>query len=370
MKTLETNQISIERLDGRSDCGFLKREWSDLLERSTRPSIYASYDFVRLAIRYFSKEAKEILLLLVRDKTDDDRLLAIFPLGVWPNKKAKIKWENLNHAVSINTSDIDKPYPIIDASCELICWQALRDFLAKDPVYWDSFTYDELIPDSYLYNHATKLFKLPRYWVRMRIGPTSNIVDLNQSWHGFYKKHRNLRSKHKRIERRLGERLHFNMCSDPNKVEPNLNDYIRTEKSSWKSEYGIGVCREFYLEFLAELAKDNRLYFGFLYDGDTIISAEISYTYLDTVFFAHGAYDLDYKHFSPGTVSTSKSIQFFMDKGFKRGDFLAGYADYIEPWASLIEPTRRISIYNLKPSRVGRYSVVLISKLVNKLLRK
>ena len=98
---------------------------------------------------------------------------------------------------------------------------------------------------------------------------------------------------------------------------------------------------------LPRLAKNDQVVFGILYDGKVPVSVELSYIYRDTVYFAHGTYNPEYRKLSPGSVSTSKFIEYFCDKNYKDGDFLAGFAHYINDWAGTLLSTKDTVVYKL-----------------------
>jgi hypothetical protein len=146
---------------------------------------------------------------------------------------------------------------------------------------------------------------------------------------------------------------------------------MNTEMAGWKANLGVSEKqnRLIYANLLPKLAEKNQAYFGILYDGDRVVSIELSYVYLNTVYFAHGTYHPDYAHLSPGSVSTSKFIEYFHGKGYQDGDFLAGFAFYVNSWSERLEPTQDIEIF--KVNRVFFYYAAcsLLLKIKKKLLK-
>jgi len=110
-----------------------------------------------------------------------------------------------------------------------------------------------------------------------------------------------------------------------------------------------------------------------LYDGKIPMATELSYTYMDTVYFAHSTYNTAYRHLSPGSIATSLSIEYFHNKGFKHGDFLAGFASYIDPFAEEILPTKETVIFKVNKIFIYYAMVRLWAKIkfkLKKLLKK
>jgi hypothetical protein len=339
-----TGKIRVEKRD--LDLGLLEleEEWNALLRRSTRPTIYSTFDYVYTSCVHF-KRTEDIFFLFFRDDSTGT-LLAIFPLSVWDDHVYGVHVQTLEHGITTKNTDVDKPYPIIDRDHEQVCWSRYRDYFRKEYREWDLIVYDELISESYLNSGLRKLFPFPQYYTKIKPGPHSPMVRLDGEWDVFWQKHSNMRKKNRRMETKIGDRFAYKVFSDPADVERCLNEYIATEQAGWKA--GEGVSQEdnqkFYHELLPKLAARGQLYFGMMYDGDKVISAEISYVFMDRVYFALGTYNPEYKALSPGTVSTSRFIRFFHDKGYVDGDFLAGFAEYVNPWACRIDKTINIAI--------------------------
>jgi len=64
------------------------------------------------------------------------------------------------------------------------------------------------------------------------------------------------------------------------------------------------------------------------------------------VYFSDGCYDQAYNKYSPGMVSTSFFIKHFYGNIYKKGDFLCGYAGYLDGWSDSLVKTHRIDVYN------------------------
>lgn len=336
--------IEIEKVYWSPGLSSLAEEWDELLQRSSQPTLYSSFDYVYTSCSHF-KDKETIVFLLFRSM-DTRRLLAIFPISMWNEKVYGLDIKTITHGITTSNTDVDKPYPIIDRDHEKMCWTRFRNYFRYEYRKWDLIEYDELFPESYLSQSLTDLFRFPFFWTKVKPGPDSPIVQLDGDWDRFWQSHNNLRKKDRRLVNKIGDSFSYRVTGDPADVERCLKEYIATELSSWKA--GEGVSREgnpeFYAELLPKLAEKGQLFFGMMYDGDTVISAEISYAYKDRVYFALGTYNPAYSKLSPGAVSTGRFMQYFYDKGYVDGDFLAGFAHYINPWASRIQNTKNTVI--------------------------
>ncbi len=339
--------IRIERVDFGPGLSALQEEWNSLLQRSTRPTVYSTFDYVYTSYCHFRTD-EEVFALLCRDDSNG-RLLALFPLSVWVEPWQGVTLRAVRPAILTKVCDVDKPHPIIDRQYEEACWERLAAYFQTEFRDWDVIVLDEQFAEG---NKGIRLgnhFRSPFYHTHVKPGPDSPIVALDGSWDEFAKAHSNMRSKDRRMQKRIGERLRFVVTGDPAHVDRCLDEYIATERMGWKAGKGVSGERglKFYRDLLPKLAAKGQVYFGTLYDGDAVISAEISYVFKDRVYFALGTYNPDYEKLSPGTVSTSRFIRYFYGKGYVEGDFLAGFAHYVEPWAHRIEKTVDITIHRM-----------------------
>ncbi len=337
-------KITVEKRPLDSSLYELESEWDALLKRSSCPSIYSTLDYIYISCKH-CQLTEDIFFLLFR-KEDTGELLAIFPLSIWDNRLYGVPLKTVEHGLTTQNSDVDKPYPIIDRQHEEACWKRFRTYFRKDFRAWDVLIYDEVSTDFFLARVLRKTFSLPFFWIKEKPGPVSPMVRLDGEWDVFWKAHSNLRKSTRRLEKKIGDAFSYTVTGDPTDVERCLNEYIATEQASWKAGEAVShpATQKLYHELLPKLAAKNQVFFGMMYDGDTVISAEISYVFQDRVYFAHGTYNQAYSKLSPGSVSTGRFIEYFYGKGYVEGDFLAGYAHYINGWASRIEKTSNITI--------------------------
>ncbi|VGO21294.1 GNAT family N-acetyltransferase [Pontiella sulfatireligans] len=335
-------RIQVEKVGFGPELAGLEDEWEELHKNSVRPTIFSTFDYVYTSCLHF-KGSEDVFFLLLRD-AGTQSLLAVFPLSVWSRKIHHVGLKVVSHGLTPNATEVDKPCPIIDRSREAECWTRFCEYLKTEFTSWDMIEFDELIAGSYLPHNLSKLFSFPRYFNRMKAGPDSPIINLGGEWEEFWGRHRKLRKRCRRLERALGENLSYRITSDPADLEQCLGQYIETEIRSWKEGEMVARHRNFYQELLPKLMGKGQLYFGMMHDRDTVVSIEVAYVYLDRVYFCHGTYSPAYADMSPGMVNSCWFIKNFHGKGFVEGDYLAGFADYVNPWASRLERTENVVV--------------------------
>ncbi len=336
--------IAIEKKGFSPELCHMAPEWDGLLARSSRPTIYSSFDYVYTSCCQF-KGDEDIFFLFFRED-GSGRLLAVFPVSVRRITIRGVSLRRVGHAITGATTEVDKPYPIIDRDHEASCWQRFGDYLKKEFRAWDLVEYKEFWVGSSFLQHANRLFPRPRYWVKTGKGPESPIFTLSGEWEDFWNAHKKVRDKLRRIEKQLGDRLSLVVTSDSRDVDRCLDAYIATEQASMKAEEGHmrPEKERFYRELFPKLAAKDQLYFAMLYDGDQVIAVHISYVFGDRVYFALCTFNPEYSKLSPGLVLHFRFIEYFYGKGFAEGDFLAGYAHYLSPWASHSEQSANVLV--------------------------
>lgn len=355
--------IDIEKKEFGPELCSLAREWDELLDRSSRPTIYSSFDYVYTSCTLFRQD-EEIFFLLMRGR-EDGRLLAIFPVSLWIRSSQRIRLRRIEPGITGATTEVDKPYPIIDRIHEEDCWRRFSVYLRKEFRQWDLVEYRELWVDSVLNRLVRNLFPLPRYWTKTTPGPDSPIFRLDGKWEDFWNEHHHVRSKIRRIEKQLGDRLSLFVTDEPKDVERCLDAYIATEQVSEKAAEGHmrPEKQRFYRELFPKLAAEGKLFFAVLYDRDTVIAVHVAYVFKDRVYFALCTFNPEYRNLSPGLVLHFRFIQYFCGKGYVEGDFLAGYAHYLNPWASYSEPS-----VNVLVRKVGwKNGTVAVRHLIRKM---
>jgi CelD/BcsL family acetyltransferase involved in cellulose biosynthesis len=163
-----------------------------------------------------------------------------------------------------------------------------------------------------------------------------------------------MRKRIERMKKQFGAGFEFKHICDPAAHESCLNQYLKLESRSWRKNTAVGISQSeqnisFHRRLFDALAQKSQLFFGFLYIEGELVAAEIAYTHDNTVYFTHGCYDESFKKFSPGMVSVSLFLKGFFNGQYKNGDFLGGFAHYINPWADHIVLSDRITVARVTP---------------------
>ncbi len=357
LKITKVNSIEAVRL--------IQDEWNDLHSRCSYRSIYNSFDYLYLACTSVFFPSDELYFLLVRF-ADSGKLVAIFPFRLTNLYWHRVKFNIIIYA---GLNEADKPYPIIDSQFEKESWHIAIKYIKGEKNQWHFLElieiYEGLLAPQILANEFSSIF----YYKKLSCDVKSPIFDLNVSWPAFWSKHRKMRKKVRKIQADFADKMQFRVFNNVDTWNDCLRDYIKLESRSWKADKKIGISRstkyiDFYRQFFERLAAQNKLFFGFLYIGEQLVSAEIAYSCGDTVYFSHGAFDRTFGKYSPGMVSTSLFLKYFHESSYSKGDFLGGFSHYINPWASCIVPSYNQTIYRVTPKLAVAYVLGIVAKLV------
>lgn len=327
----------------------IKAEWDALVEQTSYPTVYSTYDFCLCGWKHFHEDDSSPFVVTVRDQ---GRLVAVFPLRQETSYVHRIEYELI---LPIHTAEADKPYPLIADDYERHSWLAFAECLKQNPDDWDILYWPE-VPDVLEgVEELEEAFEgLKPFAVESENDAFGPILDLDQSWDEFKRKHRKLRKAITRINNKLDGGVHLKVYRSIDEIAKAVDIYAAIENKSWKSgKIGVSrndTAREFYRDLAGVLAKNDQIRIGVLYHGTTPISAEIAYTCGDRVFFSHGTYDPAYKDVSPGKISTGLFIKEFLDGEFNYGDFLAGFAHYLSPWSDDFMTTTEVYVYKRRPA--------------------
>jgi len=364
------SQLQLEKYNNFEQANVSIDEWRHLLTQCVAPSLFMTPEFMLTALQNLRYYTEKACTIVIRSQTNN-QLVALF---FFINTRTKWKLLKFNMAEYTIVDEVDKPYPLIHAKFEAQAWQMLFEHYIEHKKTWDILDIMELPASSPIFQQAKNIFRLPHYQVLTNHDTCGPMVDLSQTWEAFSGPHKKMRKRIRKMSKDFGEAFEFKVYNGTD-IEQYLNEYIQLEQKSWKGAKNIGISKHqfsttFYQKFLAQLGQNNAVYFGFIYISGQLVSGEIAYAYNETIYFAHGSYDPEYKKYSPGMVSTALLIKALCNKGYKQGDFLAGFANYINPWAHKLVTTERLTILKLTPRMVFVLLLVEIKKGLWRLLKK
>ena len=340
----------------------LEGAWRELHGVCTYRSIYNSFDFIMTSVIAFSEPDIELFVL---SATQADTVVAIFPFQISQHDFYAVRLKVVEYAAQW---EIDKPYPLFREGFEELAWRELAGFLSANRQRWHRFNLIEIREGLAAIEALPRVFGLPRYWVRGRDDRRSPLVALGEPWEKRWEQHRKMRKRVRRMERSYGERLRFEVFDQPDTWWNCLETYVAIESRGWKAGR-VGVGKDprtlaFYQDLFARLAAGGHLSFGVLSVDEQPVAVEIAYILGGIVYFAHGTFDEHYAAYSPGMVSTAYFLRHFHGASFREGDYLAGFAAYMAPWADVVVPSHRLVIHRVSAAVLYFFAVKAVLKLL------
>jgi CelD/BcsL family acetyltransferase involved in cellulose biosynthesis len=356
-------RIRAELIDDRESWSHLESEWDDLLQNSSFPSIFLSYDYLSRAWAHFHRRDSQLFLLTLRDTTGTLVGIAPFRRSTWPI--CRIPFRFVDYAA---TWEMDKPYILALPELEAECWRVVAEFFHSNPDQWDILRLPEMPTDRMGLGCLQRLFGDSRYNIEVSEGPSGVYIDLTGTPEAFVRKHKNFRAKLRKL-RRLPQGHRLDVYDDLGSIETGFRRYVEIEQLSWKKGR-VGVSKNvshlaFYADVIKALAAQGRTAIWILSTGDTPISGLVTYSFGDTVYYHHEAYNPEFSSLSPGLLVIGLGIEGLLDSGFRRVDSLCGFADYLLPWASEDVRTSNITIHR----KSFRMSLILWARKIKRLLR-
>ena len=323
--------------------------WEALLDDALYASIYATHEFCRLGWEAFHQHESALFVVTLYH---DEQLIAVFPMRLEDTRVAGIRHTVL---MPVHLREADKPYPLIAKAFVEQAWAEFMRVAMAHRQEWDILNWPEL-PDELPGVDCLRESLRAYGSLRLETQPDASgpLVDLAQDQDTFTGRHRRFRRALRRLHKQTEGEVTLKLYSEAADMEDALKHYTDVERRSWKAGR-IGVSRnaralQFHQTLCPALAKRGRIVIAILFDGETPISAEIAYICRERVFFSHGAFDSGYADLSPGKISTGLFIGSFLQGQYRWGDFLAGFADYLEPWSDTTMTSREVFVYQPRPA--------------------
>jgi CelD/BcsL family acetyltransferase involved in cellulose biosynthesis len=128
-----------------------------------------------------------------------------------------------------------------------------------------------------------------------------------------------------------------------------LDGFIELHQKRWRDD-GLfpptpgGDASRLFARRLFELFDDGTIRLTFLTVGGRRVAAGIHFETPDALLFYNAGMDPDSRELSPGVVMIAKYVEFAIDRGFRRLDFLRGAEPYKYEWGAVDEPIERLLV--------------------------
>ncbi|MEQ1804973.1 MAG: GNAT family N-acetyltransferase [Burkholderiaceae bacterium] len=326
----------ITRLETLAELEAFEPAWEALLSRCTQSSIFATFDYVRLAWEYFHQEGDRLLVLVLRR---EDQVVAVAPFRV---SIASVRGIPVRQVEWIAKWEGDRP-GVLCATDPAWVWRRLAHFFAREYRGWDTLRLseqDEAAQAHFRFeDEATLDISTDSEGYYIPLGGTFDEylkgVDakVKSNWRNRSRKVGALEPKP--IMHRLDSLEH---------MAAGVDRLIALERASWKGDAGLGLGKDerhrlFYLALTRALAARGRAAICFLSRGEEDLAGTLLFMLGGVVYERHIAYSPNHAALSPGIVLRADLLKSLFESDWQEFDLMGmrpevGRQRHKEDWAT------------------------------------
>jgi len=329
----------------------LEPEWHDLFQRLRRRHFFQSFGYVRRSWEHVSRVRGQELCVVVGRRSGT--VVFIWPLARYKNRLLRMaEWIGGEHSHYQDALVEDRP--------EAGEWLAAAwKYLAKNHGV-DMMWLNHMRDDAVLRPLIDRVNGVGTY---VEEAPYIEWSDWSD-WASYYgDRSKNLRKDLRRRRRRLEEKgeVEFRLLTSREDVVPVL-DWMYQHKIGWMERKGVRMQRggldtdetqAFQKAFVADACDAGIVHLGTLTVDGTVIAADLTLLYEETLVDYMGAYDHDWDYYAPGKLLQEDLLQ-WARKNCKIYDFMPYGEDYKYLWAP---KDAKMTTYLIPCSVWGRLTV-------------
>jgi len=345
--------LEVEWVDDARRWREYREDWDDLVERSERPSIFSTWDFLEVCwLRFAQPHADRLAILTLHD---NGRVIGFAPLRHSVRRRFGLPLRRLS-VLGAWESDPDRVPLILPPEREAECTEALLGSLERRGRDWDYLELGGMSPDSELVltsrrwaraHHNVRLVEQatsPSPYVRLEGTGQDVLARLGPATRQSIRRHR------RRLEA-LGP-VELEVLESPDEIEQGLDLYLELEQRSWKKDAAEGAGkhernRAFYRELLPRLSRKGRVTISFLNQGHRRLAGKIDFRLGASVWGSHWAYDKEYARFSPGNLLLALCLQWHAERGVREYELFARFLENKLRWTKTVRHNVRLRLLRL-----------------------
>lgn len=221
---------------------------------------------------------------------------------------------------------------IITPGLETDFFNAILDHLRKKGI--EHLHLEAIRPDSTIITHLMPVAQERQYPVDYHQVDVSSDIDLPWSWDAYLgmldgKQRHEIRRKMRNLDR-IGE-FNYRIIENKHAIPEAAQNFLKLfpESRNDKAEFLTADMKNFFLSLAEALSESGLVKFGVLEEPNRKpVSMIMYFDYKNDVFLYNSAYDPGYKSKSVGIVTKARCIQYCIEKGKRKYDFLKGSEQY------------------------------------------
>ena len=347
--------LEVEWIDDPERWTQFRDGWDELVERSCRPSIFSTWDFLEASWNHFARPAGNRLAVLAFHEGGSP--LGFAPLRLSTRTRFGLPLRRLHLLAGWEADRVPFIFPR-DREGEFA--HRFVAFLEDRADDWDSMSLHEVSADSALPAVLHEWHSSRRdLRVVEQEDSGSPYITLDGGWEGFLsqlgaRSRKNLKQCLRRLEKRGPEALE--VFTEPAEMDDALDLYLDLEGRSWKPGEGQGLGRDrarlgFYRDLLRRLSGKGRASVSFLARGAKRIAGAVEYHLDGRTYLVHTTFDQNEARFSPGVAVRALCIQRCLQRGVHEYELQGGFLEQKIHWTRALHPRVEIHVVQLRHLR-------------------
>lgn len=331
--------LSVRIIESAAGFEGIRTDWNRLLQQVPTASIFSTPEWLLSWLAAYGKGYKPLVITFHDGSAGT--MIALAPLAL-TTRRAAIRKLSVLQLLGDGSGDSDNLDILATPGCEREVVSALLDFLATGQQRWDIASLDTMPADSPT-GHAFMLELKRRRWSQHVERGTCCAVFLPATWELYLqrispKEREKIRYLSRRLEKKY--RVKYRRCSDPDEVEPRLQQLFELHAKRWQQNgqagsFAIPERRTFYRLLSSVLLSRNWLEFWILELDDTPAAAIYGFTYRGCCYSLQEGFDPAFNADSVGYVLRAHVLRHLIESGIQKYDFLGGVTDSKLRWGAI-----------------------------------
>lgn len=297
----------------------IEAEWRTLEQQARDPSLFSTFDYIRIAWTHLHRENDSLFVLIVRES---GRMLAIAPFRISHIPRRRIPIRTIDW---LATWEGERP-EILCVGDSTVYWARIERFFASEYRHWDEL---RLCEQRAAIDSNGELARVS--WIDSAKDSIGFHISLAGSFDEYLgtidsKVRSNWRNRSRKISI-LNPTPVVTRVGIAAMMPSTVDRFIAIERKSWKAEAGLGMGkdmrhRRFYAELTSLLAGRGQAAFYFLCCGDQDIAGSLLLICGNTIYERHIAHDPEYSALSPGIVLRTEILKEVFGKQWTKLDLM------------------------------------------------
>jgi CelD/BcsL family acetyltransferase involved in cellulose biosynthesis len=359
------DDISIQEVSDVETFRSLRETWNNLLRESGDNNIFLTWEWLFTWWQHYGRD-KKLRILLIKES---DRIIAIAPFMQWKYRKGIF-----NIDVIENLCSIECDYSgIILTERRQESVAILLDCLVKITRDCHVIVRMSHIPENSDFISVLReqypAFSSSFLLIEQPVSSCPYIM-LPANWEDFFSTISKKRRQHLRQATKTLQKDHvveFKKYDGGDDLREQLQVLFELHQKRWQDKNIISKfikpeARDFYLDVSKAFYQNNWLDFSFLNVDGKPVSAAWGFNYNNEFCYMTCTFDPDYSNYGVGNLHIMKLIEYSIQNGQRKFDFLKGNEAFKNQWTHF--KTNNFQITMAKNGFWGRYRVKLLRILI------